>query len=111
MNAELIRLSRKAAKEWARTDGYNQVSQLLNMLCDELEASSKDEALPLKEKAYRAIASHIFAAHCQYTGGKTLAILADDFREAERLAKTALGSSSVFVKRVVPTGDPQVYEV
>ena len=32
MNAELIKLSRKAAKEWAGTDGYNQASQLINPL-------------------------------------------------------------------------------
>ena len=40
-----------------------------------------------------------------------LAILADDIREAEKLAMMEFGTSSVFVKRVVPTADPQVYEV
>ena len=28
MNVELIKLSRKAAREWTGTDGYNQASQL-----------------------------------------------------------------------------------
>lgn len=111
MNAELIRLSRKAADEWTSTDGHNQASQLIRMLCDELEASSKNEALLSKDKAYRTIASHIFAAHRQNTCGKTLVILADDLWEAERLAMTALDTSSILVKRIVPTGDPQVYEV
>ena len=40
-----------------------------------------------------------------------LVLLADDIREAEQLAMTAFGTSSVFVKRVNPTTDPQVYEV
>ncbi len=108
MNTELIRLSRKAAKEWAGTDGYYQASQLIGMLCDELEASAPVEP---KEKAYRSIAKHVFRAHRKYVGGNRLVILADDIREAEKLAMTALGSSSVFVKRVTPTEDPQVYEV
>lgn len=111
MNTELIRLSRKAAKEWAGTDGYNQASQLIGMLCDELEATAPDKPLEPKEKAYRTIAKHVFRAHRKYEGGKVLVILADDIREAEKLAMTAFGSSSVFVKRVTPTEDPQVYEV
>ena len=111
MNTELIRLSRKAAKEWAGADGYSQASQLINMLCDELEATAPEQPLAPKEKAYRSIAKHIFRAHRKYEGGKVLVLLAADIREAEQLAMTAFGTSSVFVKRVNPTTDPQVYEV
>ena len=53
MNTELIRLSRKAAKEWAATDGYSQASQIVNMLCDELETIAPEQPLMPKEKAYR----------------------------------------------------------
>lgn len=111
MNAELIKLSRKAAKEWASTDGYFQASQIVNMLCDELEATAPADPLPPKEEAYRTIAKHVFRAHRQYEGGKVMVLLADDIREAERLAMTAFGTSSVFVRRVTPTEDPQIYEV
>lgn len=95
MNTELIKLSRKAAQEWAVTDGCNQASQLINMLCDELEASAPKQPLEPKEKACRSIAK----------------LLADDIREAEQLAMTAFGTSNVFVKRINPTIDPQVYEI
>lgn len=111
MNTELIRLSRKAAKEWAATDGYSQASQIVNMLCDELEAIAPEQSLTPKEEAYQSLAKHIFRAHRKYEGGKVLVLLADDIREAEQLAMTAFGASSVFVKRVSPTEDPQVWEV
>lgn len=111
MNAELIKLSRKAAKEWASADGYSQASQLVNMLCDELEALAPVEALAPKDKAYRSIAKHVFKSHRLNVGGKTLVLLADDIREAEKLAMTAFRTSSVFVQRVTPTEDPQIYEV
>lgn len=111
MNAELVKLSRKAAKEWAETDGYFQASQIVNMLCDELEAAAPAEPLEPKEEAYRTIAKHVFRAHRQSEGGKVLVLLADDIREAERLAMTAFGTSNILVRRVNPTTDPQVYEV
>lgn len=111
MNVELIKLSRRAAKEWAATDGYSQASQLINMLCDELEALAPEQPLTPKEKAYRSIVKHIFRARKKYEGGKVLVLLADDIREAEQLAMTAFGTSSVLVKRVSPTEDPQVWEV
>ena len=63
MNTELIRLSRKAAKEWAATDGYSQASQIVNMLCDELETIAPEQPLMPKKKAYRTLAKHIFRAH------------------------------------------------
>jgi len=112
MNTELIKLSRKAAKEFSiAADGYSQAGQLINALCDELEATVPVEPLEPKEEAYQSLARHIFRAHRKYEGGKVLVLLADDIREAERLAMTAFGTSSVFVKRVSPTEDPQVWEV
>ena len=43
---ELIRLSKKAAKEWENTDGYYQASSLLSSLCSALEiALSEREAM------------------------------------------------------------------
>ena len=68
------------------------------------------QSLEPKEKAYRSIAKHIFRAHRKYETGKVLILLANDIHEAEQLAITAFGTSSVFVKRVNPTTDPQVYE-
>lgn len=97
MNAELIRLSRKVAKEWAGTDGYNQASHLIGMLCDELEATAPDEPLMPNEKACRSIAKHVFRDHRKDKGGK--------------LAMTAFSASSLFVKQVTPIEAPQVYEV
>ena len=49
MNVELIKLSRKAAREWTGTDGYSQASQLINMLCDELEAIAPEQPMEPKE--------------------------------------------------------------
>ena len=86
MNTELIKLSRK-------------------------ETIVPKQPLEPKEKAYRSIAKHIFRAHRKHENGKILILLADDIREAEQLAMTAFGTSSVFVKRIDPTTDPQVYEI
>lgn len=64
-----------------------------------------------KTKAYRTIAKHLFKAHLKYEGDRTLIILADSIEEATEKAVAAFGLNSVFVKRVDPTEDPQVYEV
>lgn len=48
MNAELIWLSHNAAKEWAGTNGYHRVSQLIDrlcVLCDEVEDTASDESV------------------------------------------------------------------
>ena len=59
MNVELIKLSRKAAREWTGTDGYNQASQLINMLCDELEAIAPEQPLEPDRKSTRLNSSHM----------------------------------------------------
>lgn len=117
MNTELIRLARKAAKDFADADGYSQASQLINALCDELEADAVTNStltgatlLP-KGLAYRVIAKHIFRAHRMHKGEKVLILLADDLGEAEKLAMTAFGTSNVLVRRLAPFADPQIYEV
>lgn len=113
MNTELIQLSRKAAKEFSTdADGYSQASQLINALCDELEATAPAEPLEPKAQAYRSIAKRIFEAHPKYQRtDKVTLILANDIREAEKLAMLTLDTSSVFVQRLCSTKDPQVYEV
>ena len=63
------------------------------------------------DSAYRIIAKHLYRAHRMYTGGKTLVILADSIEEATEKARAAFGISSVIVRRVDATEDPQVYEV
>lgn len=70
------------------------------------------ESLMPREAAYRTISKHIFIAH-QLDGGsrKILLILADDFSEAERLAETSFGTASIFVRRIIPTENPQIFEV
>lgn len=64
-----------------------------------------------KVKTYRVIAKHIYKAHLKYEGQRTLIILADNIEEATEKAVKAFGLNSVFVKRIDPTEDPQVYEV
>ena len=63
------------------------------------------------EGAYKIIAKHLYRAHRMYTDGKTLVILADSIEEATEKARAAFGLSSVIVRRVYSTEDPQVYEV
>lgn len=76
------------------------------------ESAACGESLMQKDAAYRTISKHIFKAH-QLDGGsrKILLILADDFSEAERLAETSLGTASIFVRRIIPTDNSQIYEV
>ena len=63
------------------------------------------------EGAYKIIAKHLYRAHRMYTGGKTLVILADSIEEATEKARAAFGISTVIVRHVDATEDPQVYEV
>lgn len=66
---------------------------------------------PVQKNPYRIVAKHCFRAHRMYERGKTLLILADDIKEATAKAVAAFGVSTVIVSRVIPTEDPQVYEV
>lgn len=63
------------------------------------------------KSAYKIVAKHLYRAHRMYTGGKTLVILADSIEEATEKARAAFGISTVIVRRVDATEDPQVYEV
>ncbi len=80
----------------------------------------RPERCPLKEteslmsrgSAYRTIAKHIFVAHQMYSSsGQCIIILADSFAEAENKAKIDFGSDSVYVKRIIPTEDAQLYKI
>lgn len=44
---DLIRLSRKAAKEWEGTDAYHQAEILINTLCDRIETFYAADAVPV----------------------------------------------------------------
>lgn len=72
---------------------------------------SKDEI----EKAYRIIAKHIFLAQfddiTKYESSREIIILADDVDEAKQKAQNFLGLSSVVVRAIDPTDDPQIYEL
>ena len=64
-----------------------------------------------KDTAYRSVAKHIFVAHRMHEGGRQVIILADTLDEAHEKARIALGVDSVFVKRIMPTENPQVYDI
>lgn len=60
---------------------------------------------------YRIIAKHLFRAHMKYTRGKVLLILAGNIEEATEKARAAFGINNIIVDRIIPTEDPQVYEI
>lgn len=64
-----------------------------------------------KENSYKIIANHLFRAHLKYEGDRTLIILADDIEEAKAKAASVFGINSIFVDRLIPTDNPQVYEI
>lgn len=68
---------------------------------------SKDEIA----MAYRVVAKHIFLAHFKHESSREIIILADDIDEARQKAQNFLGLSSVTVRTVDPTDDPQIYEL
>lgn len=72
---------------------------------------TKPVTAPTQKNPYRTIAKHLYRAHRKYEGSKTLLILADDITEAISKAQRTFGTSSVHVSKVLPTDDPQVYEV
>lgn len=64
-----------------------------------------------KNKAYQIIAKHIFLAHFKYESSREIIILADDIDEAKQKAQNVFGLSSVIVRAIDPTDDPQIYEL
>lgn len=46
MNAEIIKVARKAATHFRRTDGYGQAAEIITMLCDELEKTQQPNDTP-----------------------------------------------------------------
>lgn len=72
---------------------------------------SKDEIA----MAYRVVAKHIFLAQfddiTKYESSREIIILADDVDEAKQKAQNFLGLSSVIVRAIDPTDDPQIYEL
>ena len=69
---------------------------------------SKDEIA----MAYRIVAKHIFLAHFKHESSREIIIiLADNIDEARQKAQNFLGLSSVTVRAIDPTDDPQIYEL
>lgn len=68
---------------------------------------SKDEIA----MAYQIVAKHIFLAHFKHESSREIIILADNIDEARQKAQNFLGLSSVTVRAIDPTDDPQIYEL
>ena len=64
-----------------------------------------------KDTAYRSVAKLIFVAHRMQEGDRQVRILAETWDEAHEKARIALGVDAVFVKRIMPTENPQVYDI
>ena len=73
-----------------------------------------------KEKGYtilemedfnKVVAKHIFLAHFKHESSREIIILADNIDEARQKAQNFLGLSSVIVRAIDPTDDPQIYEL
>lgn len=63
------------------------------------------------DEAYAVIAKHTFVAHRKYEGDRQIIVFATNIDEAEYIAKKVFDTSSVFVKRIAPTANPQVFEI
>jgi hypothetical protein len=63
------------------------------------------------DEAYAAIAKHTFVAYRKYEGDKQIIVFATNIDEAEYIAKKVFDTSSVFVKPISSTANPQVFEV
>ena len=68
---------------------------------------SKDEIA----MAYRMVAKHIFLSHFKHESSREIIILADNIDEARQKAQNFLGLSSVTVREIDPTDNPQIYEL
>ena len=63
------------------------------------------------DEAYAAIAKHTFVAYRKYEGDRQIIVFATNIDEAENIAKKVFDTSSVFVKPISLTANPQVFEV
>lgn len=64
-----------------------------------------------KNEAYHVVGKHIYTAFRMYTGSHQIIILADNKEEARQKAVSFLGVSTVVVRRITQTKDPQIYEI
>ena len=60
-------------------------------------------------RAYAVIAKHTFVAYRKYEGDRQIIVFATNIDEAEYIAKKVFDTSSVFVKRISPTANPQAF--
>lgn len=63
------------------------------------------------DEAYAVIAKHTFVAYRKYEGDKQIIVFATNIDEAENIAKKVFDTSSVFVKPISLTANPQVFEI
>lgn len=63
------------------------------------------------DEAYAAIAKHTFVAYRKYEGDRQIIVFATNIDEAENIAKKVFDTSSVFVKPISLTANPQVFEI
>lgn len=62
-------------------------------------------------EAYAIIAKHTFVAYRKYEGNRQIIVFATNIDEAENIAKKVFDTSSVFVKRISSTANPQIFEM
>ncbi len=63
------------------------------------------------DEAYVAIAKHTFVAYRKYEGNRQIIVFATNIDEAEYIAKKVFDTSSVFVKPISSTANPQVFKI
>lgn len=63
------------------------------------------------DEAYAVIAKRTFVAYRKYEGDRQIIVFATNIDEAEHIAKKVFDTSSVFVKRISSTANPQVFEI
>ena len=63
------------------------------------------------DEAYAVIAKHTFVAYRKYEGDRQIIVFATNIDEAEYIAKKVFGTSSVFVKPISLTVNPEVFEL
>lgn len=63
------------------------------------------------DEAYAVIAKHTFVAYRKYEGDRQIIVFATNIDEAENIAKKVFDTSSVFVKPISLTANPQVFEI